>query len=228
MTRSLAPLPPDLLSAEQPLVDRWKTAVGLDTGWDDLLALSPETRPAAPRPRPDPSGPPADSVVTSAPDLRLPAAAAPAISATPAGGLFQMPPPGDDLDLFHLQLGRTRDNLGDLRNELSNAEDAVATARQALELPGQIEEQATQFLASIKSARFSLKIADKVGPLKVFAKALDKAMSSVESVSAQIRNKAREIDQKVQASGYIEKLEAAEDKLQDYQLDVLLTELKVG
>ena len=242
MMRSLAPLPPDPLSAEQPLVDRWKTAVGLDTGWDDLLALSPETRPAAPRPRPDPSGPHTDGVVASAPDLRLPAAA---ISATPTGDLFQMSPPGtpdhggaappggveapgDDLDLFHLQLGRTRDNLSDLRNELSNAEDAVATARQALELPGQIEDQATQFLASIKSARFSLKIADKVGPLKVFAKALDKAMSSVESVSAQIRNKAREIDQKVQASGYIEKLEAAEDKLQDYQLDVLLTELKVG
>lgn len=243
------PLPdPGPGDAIQPLVTQAGTVAGLDSGWDDLpgvgletvmppvdkgtprrhddrdeaqtlaaLALSPMVAPA-PAFEFLPAG--ADRF-----DLHLAVAPPEFGGSAPPGGLFA---PGDDLADFHANLTRTRANLGDLRDELSNAEAAVAKARQALELPGQIDDQATKFLASVKSAKFSLKIADKVGPLKIVAKALDKALTSVESVATRIRDKAREIDRKVQDSGYIDKLEAAEQKLEDYQLDVRLAEFKVG
>jgi hypothetical protein len=216
--------------------------VGLDQSWDEGLGLATEVTPpltANARTRIDTLQvqPEVNARPVQAPQ---PIQAAPApdnadLSFHSAGVALPelaprsvYPAPGDDLADFHANLTRTRLNLVDLQDELSNAEDAVSYAKQALELPGQIEAQATKFLASVKSAKFSLKIADKVGPLKVVAKALDVALSRVESISTSIRDKAREIDRKVRESGAIEKLERAEDKLQDIQLDLFAIELKVG
>lgn len=64
--------------------------------------------------------------------------------------------------------------------------------------------------------------------MKFFARALESVFDRLGDVTVRIRDKAREIDRKVQDSGYIDKLKEAEEKLDEYQNGIAATELKLA
>ncbi|MGY6535539.1 MAG: hypothetical protein ACXIVG_09370 [Pararhodobacter sp.] len=79
----------------------------------------------------------------------------------------------------------------------------------------------------MNSAKLSLKIAEKVGPMKVVAQALDTVLGQLEAVATRLRNDARDLDRKIRDGEYIEKLETVENKLQDYQQQLRAAENKL-
>jgi Ca2+-binding RTX toxin-like protein len=135
--------------------------------------------------------------------------------------------PGHELRDLEANLGTTRSNVADLRGRIETVSDAVDTAKQALELPGKVEQQAGDFIATIKSAKFSLKIAEKVGPMKVVAKALDTVLDRLESVAGRLRADARELDRKIDESGAIETLERAGERLDSARESLIAAEVKL-
>jgi len=135
--------------------------------------------------------------------------------------------PGHELRALETNLGATERNVADVRGKLRSVEEAVGTAKQALELPGKVNEQASSFITTVKSAQTSLKIAEKVGPIKAVAQVLDTVLGRLESVATRLRDDARDLDRKIRDGEYIEKLEAAETKLQDYQEGLWAAEIKL-
>ncbi len=136
-------------------------------------------------------------------------------------------PIGDDLKQFSSNLNHTRTNVKDLRGKVDTMGDTVNTARQALEYAGKVEKQSDEFLATLKSAKFSLKVLEKSGPMKVAAKGLDKILDKLEDVTRHIRDKAHDIDQKIKDSGYIDKLKAMKAKLDGYEVKLFGAEKKL-
>lgn len=134
---------------------------------------------------------------------------------------------GDQLKLFNRNLGTTWGNVRDLRHKAETMEDIVKEAKQALLLPRQVEKQSAEFLNTIKSMRFSIKVVEKVGPLKIAAKAVNRVLDKLEDVTKKVRDKARELDQKVKKSGYLEKLDKARDKLVSFQVQLFGVEKKL-
>ena len=136
-------------------------------------------------------------------------------------------PTGDDLKQFSTNLNHTRSNVKDLRGKVDTMGDAVNTARQALEYAGKVEKQSDDFLDTLKSAKFSLKVMEKSGPMKLVAKGLDKVLDKLEDVTRHIRDKAHDIDEKIKKSGYIDKLKAMKSKLDGYEVKLYGTEKKL-
>ncbi|MEY8843210.1 hypothetical protein AB9K41_29605, partial [Cribrihabitans sp. XS_ASV171] len=107
---------------------------------------------------------------------------------------------GPELLDYRSNLTHTRSNVRDLRGEVEGMLDAVETAQEALEAAGYVEEQANDFLRTIRSMQFSLKVLEKAGPMKVVAKVMDSVLDRLESATIRVRDKAREIDQRIERS----------------------------
>ena len=103
-------------------------------------------------------------------------------------------PAGAPLVDFKANLTHTRSNLRDLRGEVGNLETLVNGAQQALQTPARIESQATEFISTVRSMKFSLKVLEKVGPLKIVAKAVNNVLDELEDVAVRIRTKASDLD----------------------------------
>ncbi|WP_299026462.1 DUF4214 domain-containing protein [uncultured Sulfitobacter sp.] len=134
---------------------------------------------------------------------------------------------GRELEDFALNLEETRANAEDMRGKAETMEEVVKDARWAMEQVSEVEEQATEFLATIRSMDFSLKIAAKLGPLKIPAKFVDRVLDRLENVVETVRDKARALERKIENGNYIEKLERAEEKLGNVQDGLEVTENKL-
>ncbi|WP_317624732.1 calcium-binding protein [Rhodalgimonas zhirmunskyi] len=134
---------------------------------------------------------------------------------------------GDDLKTFRTNLAHTYSNANDLRGKVDAMGDAVDKARQALEYPEKVEDQAAEFMKTVKSMKFSLKVVEKVGPMKVVAKVVKKVLDELEDVADRIRQDARDLKEKIEDSGYIEKLEDMKSKLDDYEVGIYGVEQKL-
>ena len=134
------------------------------------------------------------------------------------------------LELIELSdnLNDTRRNVKDLRIEVRNIEDTVADVRQTLEYAARIEEDAKGFIRKIDGMQAALKIAEKVGPLKLFAIPVGKVLVRLEDVAEAIRDEAHRINEKVVNSGFYMKLEEAEGKLADFQDDLATIETELS
>lgn len=134
---------------------------------------------------------------------------------------------GPELIDFRQNLTETRVNMRDFRGELRNLERLVNEARQALETPNRIADQAGDFINTVNSMKFSLKVLEKVGPLKVVVRALEGVLDELGDAARGIRNKAWDIDDRIERSGWKDRLEETEDKLDGYQQDVFDREIQV-
>lgn len=134
---------------------------------------------------------------------------------------------GPELIDFRQNLSETRTNMRDFRGELRNLERLVNEAQQALETPKRIADQAGEFIKTVNSMKFSLKVLEKVGPLKVVARVLEDVLDELGDTARSIRNKALEIDDRIERSGWPDRLEEAEEKLEGYQEDVFDREVQV-
>ncbi|WP_238367594.1 LamG-like jellyroll fold domain-containing protein [Mesobacterium pallidum] len=129
---------------------------------------------------------------------------------TPIAG---QPTTGNELRDFELNLDETSDNVIDLSEKVGWTEDRVGDAKWAMEQVSEIKAQAREFQQTVKSMQFSLKIAEKVGPLKLPAKFIGQVLDKVESVAKTIYERAKTLEQKIEAGEYIEKAEKAEETL---------------
>lgn len=125
-------------------------------------------------------------------------------------------PIGDELKDYRTNLGDTRTNVDDLRGRVEATGDIVEAARRGLEYVDKIEQQTSDFLKTIQSTQFTLKIAEKAGPLKLPAKALKAVVNALEDVTKEVKSAAHKLNTKIEDGKYIEKLEDAEEKLDDF------------
>ena len=136
-------------------------------------------------------------------------------------------PAGAPLVDFKANLTHTRSNLRDLRGEVGNLETLVNGAQQALQTPARIESQATEFISTVRSMKFSLKVLEKVGPLKIVAKAVNNVLDELEDVAVRIRTKASDLDDRIERSGWPDRLDRAEDRLEEAQDEIRGVEVQV-
>ncbi|WP_417605399.1 calcium-binding protein [Primorskyibacter flagellatus] len=134
---------------------------------------------------------------------------------------------GQGLLDYRTNLNHTRSNVTDLRDEVENMLDAVEIAQEALEAAGYVEDQATDFLRTIRSMQFSLKVLEKVGPMKVVAKVMDGVLDRLETATIRIRDKARDLDERIERSGWPDRLEDAEDKLEDFDAKLAISNARL-
>ena len=136
---------------------------------------------------------------------------------------------GQELLDLSTNLNTTRMNVEDLRLDVNDIEDVVKDARQALEYPGEIENEAKDFIKTIDEAKVSLKVVGKVGVLKpIVTYVVTPLLNKLESVATSVRDKAHDLNQKIVDSGYIQKLMDAETKLDGFQTDLVGVETKLS
>lgn len=135
---------------------------------------------------------------------------------------------GREVEDLSINLVETRENIEDLREKVGNAKTVVETSRWALEQVGEVEDQASDFLATIKSMKFALKITSKLGPLSTPSRFLDQVLNRLEDVAVSVRDKARSMERKIEDGNYIEKLENVEEDLEDAEDRLLGAEIKVN
>lgn len=124
---------------------------------------------------------------------------------------------GREIEDFSENLIETRDNAEDMREKTRNVKEVVIEARWALEQVSEVKDEASDFVNTIKSMKFSLDLASKVGPLKLPARAVEQVLDRLEDVAVAVRNKAASLERKIEQGNYIERLEDAEEKLGDVE-----------
>lgn len=124
---------------------------------------------------------------------------------------------GDELKLFRDNLGRTQYNVDDVEYKLSQIEDTVAEARKAVEYTHRLEDQLYDLKKQINAERYIFNLLEKVGPLKIVAKAGNAAIDSLQKVVDKIIVPVHNINVKIENTGIIQKLESIEDKLAEKQ-----------
>ena len=134
---------------------------------------------------------------------------------------------GREVEDLSLNLVETRDNIEDLNEKVGNTKKVVEGTRWALEQVSEVKDQATDFLATIKSMQFALKISGKVGPLKLPSKFVEQILGRLEDVAVSVRDKARKMEKKIEDGNYIQKLKDAEEDLSDAQDSLDVAEYKV-
>ncbi|MEC3860463.1 DUF4214 domain-containing protein [Mesobacterium sp. TK19101] len=134
---------------------------------------------------------------------------------------------GREIEDFSLNLVETRENAEDMREKTENAKQVVEAARWSLEQVSEVKDQATEFLSTIKSMKFALKLSSKVGPLKLPSKFVAQVLDKLEDVAVSVRNKARSLEDKIEQGGYVEKLKTAEDKLGEVEDGLKVVEAKL-
>ncbi len=126
---------------------------------------------------------------------------------------------GQELLDLSTNLDATRSHVETLSNDVSTINTIVEDAKQALEYPGEIENEAKDFIRTVDEAKVSLKVVQKVGALgSIVAKVVTPVLNKLESVAERVRDEAHDINQKIVDSGYIDKLTEAHDKLDGFQL----------
>lgn len=145
------------------------------------------------------------------------------VTALPNGNLTT----GREIEDFQLNLIETRENVQDIEEKTENAKTVVQGARWSLEQVTEVKIQSTEFLATIKSMQFSLKLAGKVSPLSIPSKAMLKVLNKLEDVAVSVRKAATKMEKKIETGKYIEKLEKAEEKLDDFEDGLKLTQKKL-
>ncbi|MBS0124454.1 beta strand repeat-containing protein [Thetidibacter halocola] len=123
---------------------------------------------------------------------------------------------------------RSITNVDDLGDKAEIAEALMKVSRKTLEQVVQLEKQADSFLSTVKSFRFTLKVTEKVGPLKVPSKLFDRVLERVEEVATHVTFRAGQLREKIENGQYIDKLQQAEDFLDNAGkvLEQVETELK--
>ena len=105
---------------------------------------------------------------------------------------------GQELLDLSTNLDTTRMHVDEVRNDVHNIDDIVKDARQALEYPGQIENEAKDFIKTVDEAKVSLKVVGQVGVLKpIVNNVVTPLLNKLENIAEHVRDKAHDINQKI-------------------------------
>lgn len=125
-------------------------------------------------------------------------------------------------------LSDTRDNVQDVHEKTGNIKDLVEAARWSLEQVSEVRAQATEFLASITSMQFALKLSSRVGPMATPSKAMITVLDRLEEVAKTVRDKAAALERKIEKGDYIDRLKKAEDRLDEFGDGLEATDARLG
>ncbi|MEM9641155.1 MAG: hypothetical protein AAGA19_06610 [Pseudomonadota bacterium] len=136
-------------------------------------------------------------------------------------------PAGPELIDFESNLETARNTVRELQGDVENVRDKVREARQALESVERVEKDADTIGDKIAKMKLTLKVIDKVGPLKVVAKALNFALDKAKDAADKFESTARDLRKRIEKSGFIEKLEDTEERLADIETDMFFTAVRI-
>ncbi len=125
---------------------------------------------------------------------------------------------GPELRDFGSNLTQTNRNVGELRDLISDIDNKIDRVELAIDAVDAVENKADEFSNTISKLKLTLKLMDKTGPLKFIAKIGTKVLDAVQNVTDKVREKAEELAKKIDDSKLEEKLDAAQEKLESFDI----------
>lgn len=134
---------------------------------------------------------------------------------------------GREIEDFALNLGDTSSNVEDMAEKTGNMKTTVEATRWSLEQVKEVKDTASEFVGTLKSMQFALKLSEKVGPLKLPSKFVAQVLSKLEKVAVSVRDKAKKLEKKISDGDYIQKLKDAESDLEDAEDALKVAKFKI-
>lgn len=132
---------------------------------------------------------------------------------------------GPELRSYGSNLTQSNKNIGEIRTLIAAIDDKIDKVEMAIDAVDAIQEKADEFSSTISKLKLNLKLMDKAGPLKFLAKVATQVLDSVQDVTRKVRDKAKELAKKIDDSKLEEKLDAAQEKLQSFDMKLAGTEV---
>ena len=132
---------------------------------------------------------------------------------------------GPQLRSYGSNLTQSNRNVGEIRTLISDIDDKIDKVEMAIDAVDAIQDKANEFSNTISKLKLNLKLMDKAGPLKFLAKVATKVLDGVQDVTRKVRDKAKELAKKIDDSKLEEKLDAAQEKLQSFDIKLAGTEI---
>lgn len=131
---------------------------------------------------------------------------------------------GPQLRSYGSNLTQSNRNVGEIRTLISDIDDKIGKVEMAIDAVDAIQDKANEFSNTISKLKLNLKLMDKAGPLKFLAKVATKVLDGVQDVTRKVRDKAKALAKKIDDSKIEEKLDAAQEKLQNFDTKLAGTE----
>lgn len=131
---------------------------------------------------------------------------------------------GPQLRSYGSNLTQSNRNVGEIRTLISDIDDKIGKVEMAIDAVDAIQDKANEFSNTISKLKLNLKLMDKAGPLKFLAKVATKVLDGVQDVTRKVRDKAKTLAKKIDDSKIEEKLDAAQEKLQNFDTKLAGTE----
>ncbi len=128
---------------------------------------------------------------------------------------------GPELRSYSSNLTQSNNNVGDIRGLIENINEKIDRVEMAIDAVDAVEDKADEFSDTISKLKLNLKLMSKAGPLKLLAKAADKVLNGVQNVTNKVRDKAKQLAKKIDDSKLEEKLDAAQEKLDSFDLKLI-------
>jgi Ca2+-binding RTX toxin-like protein len=132
---------------------------------------------------------------------------------------------GPELRSYGSNLTQSNRNVGEIRTLIADIDDKIDQVEMAIDAVDAIQDKANEFSSTISKLKLNLKLMDKAGPLKFLAKVATKVLDGVQDVTRKVRDKAKELAKKIDDSKLEEKLDAAQEKLQSFDVKMAGTEI---
>ncbi|MEO0830006.1 MAG: hypothetical protein AAFY03_06055, partial [Pseudomonadota bacterium] len=137
-------------------------------------------------------------------------------------------PAGPGIIEYNDNLETAQDNLERVDTLLDNGVAKAQQVERLLETFAKIEDKADDIADTIASLETAVRLLEKVGPLKIVAKGLKRALDKMEETVRKVEKKADELDKKLEARGIKEKAKDAREKLEGYEASVELAALRLA
>ncbi len=131
---------------------------------------------------------------------------------------------GPQLRSYGSNLTQSNRNVGEIRTLISDIDDKIGKVEMAIDAVDAIQDKANEFSNTISKLKLNLKLMDKAGPLKFLAKVATKVLDGVQDVTRKVRDKTKTLAKKIDDSKIEEKLDAAQEKLQNFDTKLAGTE----
>lgn len=131
---------------------------------------------------------------------------------------------GPELRSYSSNLTQANTNVRDIRGLIDNIDEKIDRVEMAIDAVDAVESKADEFSDTISKLKLNLKLMDKAGPLKFLAKVAGKVLDSVQNVTNKVRDKAKQLAKKIDDSKLEDKLDAAQEKLENYDLKLAGTQ----
>ncbi len=134
---------------------------------------------------------------------------------------------GSEIRSYSSNLDRTHRNIGEVRGVIEDIDDKIDKMQMAIKAVDAVEDKADEFSKTIDHQKLILKLMEKAGSLKIFAKIAIRVLDSVQNVTEKVRDKAHDLAKKIDDLKIEEKLESAEEKLEKFDKNLFGAQFEV-